>query len=280
MSSKAEKSLIKRVEGTTSVPSHYLETRRSASFPHIFVLLLAVAGVAYAQETPTSTILPAATPIESPSATIAPSATTSPPPTPSTSMSPGAARSVRISFLPPPLEGRISLGIYDQAGGLVRVLHEEAELDEFTVGEDALLTKWDGRDDDGNDVPNGKYRARGYLVGHLKVENVPKTANPPSDFNAAEVVQIKLIPNPLAKDERPIVSISVGFDDESSFLRTTDGLPLFTVSKTSNLVRAAITKNSDKSVDVWEDDGTAVEQVRVSNIDKMMAFDCGDFELK
>ena len=74
--------------------------------------------------------------------------------------------------MPPPLEGAISLGIYDQSGGLVRVLHHEAKLDEFTVGEDALLTKWDGKNDHGENLPSGKYHARGYLVGRLKVEDV------------------------------------------------------------------------------------------------------------
>jgi hypothetical protein len=57
-------------------------------------------------------------------------------------------------------------------------------------------------------------------------------------------------------------------------------LPLCTVSETPNLIRASIKKNGEKSVDVWQDDGAVVEQFRISNIDKTMAFDCGDFELK
>jgi hypothetical protein len=72
----------------------------------------------------------------------------------------------------------------------------------------------------------------------------------------------------------------VGFDDENSFLKTADGLPLLTISREPKLIRALIAKNGDKSVDVWQDDGAAVQQLRVSNVDKMMAFDCGEFELK
>ena len=238
----------------------------------VFVVLLSIYA-AIAQESPTTpSLTPTALPSVSPTPAASPTASSLP-------ITP-ASRSVRISFLPPPLEGTISLGIYDHSAGLVRVLHREAELDEFTVGEDALLTKWDGRSDSGADLPIGKYHARGYLVGHLKVEDLGKGANPPADLNAATTVQIKLMPNPLAKDERPIVSVSVGFDEEKCFLRTGDGLPLFTVSKQTNLVRAAITKNGEKSIDVWQDDGGGVEQLRVSNIDKMMAFDCGDFELR
>jgi hypothetical protein len=198
----------------------------------------------------------------------APAATTSP------------ARSVRISFLPPPLEGTISLGIYDEWDQLVRILHQEAGLDEFTVGEDALITKWDGKNDDGQDLPAGKYKARGYLVGALKVEEMAGAGPPPPDWNGNATVQIKLMPNPLAKNERPVIEVGAGFDDENSFLKTTDGLPLYTVNQKAKLVRIMISKNGEKSVDVWQDDGAAVTQTRVSNVDKMMAFDCGNFELR
>jgi hypothetical protein len=195
-------------------------------------------------------------------------------------LSASPARTVRISFLPPPLEGTINLGVYNANGQLVRILHQEAELDEFTVGADALETKWDGKNDDGEDLPSGKYHARGFLVGHLKIEDLGKGASPAVDFNAAGAVPVKLMPNPLAKDAKTIVELAVGFDDVNSYLKTMDGLPLFTISPTPNLVRASIAKDGEKSVDIFEDDGTTVEQYRISNIDKMMAFDCGDFELK
>ena len=68
---------------------------------------------------------------------------------------------MRISFLPPPLDGTISLGIYDAKGKLVRVLHREADINEFNIGTDALSTTWDGKDDAGENVPAGKIqRAR------------------------------------------------------------------------------------------------------------------------
>ena len=204
--------------------------------------------------------------------------TATPSPSPLPTATPAAARSVRISFLPPPLEGTISLGIYDSSGKLARILHQEAELDEFTVGADALVTKWDGKNDDGEDLPRGKYRARGFLVGQLKVENLEKSnAPPPGDPTS---VQVKLVANPLANDAKTIVDLGIGFDDENSFLKTMDGLPLYTISQSKNLVRALITKNGEKSVDVWQDDAATVEQIRVSSVDKMMAFDCGEFELK
>src|SRR5437762_13329365 len=45
----------------------------------------------------------------------------SPPPSPSPSPS-APARNIRVSFVPPPLDGTISLVIYDAKGTLVRVL--------------------------------------------------------------------------------------------------------------------------------------------------------------
>src|SRR5213083_2085947 len=76
-----------------------------------------------------------------------------------------APRNIRVSFVPPPLDGTISLGIYDAKGKLVRVLFREADINEFTIGSDSLSTTWDGRDDAGESVPPGKYSAHGFVVG-------------------------------------------------------------------------------------------------------------------
>ncbi len=217
---------------------------------------------------------PTLSPTESPTLSPTPAGTVTPFVTPAT------VRNIRISFLPPPLEGKISLGIYDANGKLVRVLHQEAELDAFTVGENALVTKWDGKNDDGEDLPPGKYSARGYLVGHLKLEDLGKAISPPVNAESAVTVPIKLVANPLANDVKGMVDLAVGFDDENSYLKTADGLPLVTISQVPNVTAAAIVKSGEKSVDVFQENGADVQQFRVSNLDKMMAFDGGDFELK
>ncbi len=230
----------------------------------IAALTLAFASVsgANAQESPTA----------SPSPTLSPTPEQTPSATP--------VRSVRLSFIPPPMDGTISLGIYDTNRKLVRVLHREAKIDNFTVDADSLNTTWDGKNEIGKDLPAGKYHARGYLVGRLKVEHVGQAATFPASSEAPGNAQVKLMPNPLTNNANAIVDLSVGFGEKGSYLKTLDGLPLCTVSEMPNLVRALTSKNNEKSVDVWQDDGTMVEQFRVSNIDKMMAFDCGDFELK
>src|SRR5207302_5489901 len=110
------------------------------------------------------------------SPTPAPTETVSPSPTPSVAAS--APRNVPLRFVPPPMEGTISLGIWDSNDKLVRVLHREAKIDNFTIDENALKTTWDGKNDAGEDLTPGKYRARGYLVAKLQVEDAGKVDSP------------------------------------------------------------------------------------------------------
>jgi hypothetical protein len=239
---------------------------------------LACVAVVFGQESPTPSA--SLTPQESPSLSLVVGESAAPSPTPTQTPSPTPPRKVRISFLPPPLDGTISLGVYDKNGKLVRVLHQQAELNEFAIGADALVTQWDGKDDDDDDLPAGKYRAHGYLVGHLKVEDIAEATSPPVENEPATSVKVRLMPNPLANDKRSIIDLAAGFDSDGSYLMTPDDLPLFMLSEAPNLIRASIAKRTEKSVDVWLDDGTSVRQFRVSNVDKMMAFDCGELELK
>jgi hypothetical protein len=383
---------------------------------------------------------------------------------PAPQSTPAATRKVRINFLPPPLEGTLSLGIYDGRGKLVRVLHREADLDEFEIGSDSLSTTWDGKDSDGAAVPAGKYHARGYAVGDIDVEgvgyhfndwvsadgtrrlerihalevdegrlllsaklsgagtqvivcdlqgNIVDTRENPlkesglcdtdgfagivepvecrpgaarskwvvdrvvagaaqtevkqftadgelarrlsvpadepqprklaiagddriylleenertqrlrcltlartgsdagqavSDWNVEfdkkivahdnftiedgkpvtsgrgsggnEKVKVRLKPNALQDDKSTDVELIVAFDATGAVLKTEDGLPLQTISETSGLKRVVLAKGGEKSLNVFQDDGAVVEQFRIGNLDQMMAFDAGEFELK
>jgi len=198
---------------------------------------------------------------------------------PSSSPSATPARSVRISFVPPPLEGKISLGVYNEWGQLVRVLHQEAEFDEFTIGADALSTKWDGKDNYDYDLPAGKYSARGFLVAPMKVG--AETTTTGGVTSGATSVRIKLVANPLENNERPTVDICAGFDDDDAYLQTIDGLPLVSIAKRQDAKTMSLAAGRDnKSVIVFLSNDTTVRQLEVSGITKMMAFDCGTFELK
>jgi hypothetical protein len=84
---------------------------------------------------------------------------------------------VRITFLPPPMEGTLSLGIFDKKGKLVRVLAREATEKDFTIGLNGFITHWDGKDDAGRVMPADDYLARGYSVGVVEVEGVALHGN-------------------------------------------------------------------------------------------------------
>lgn len=384
---------------------------------------------------------------------------------PSPEASPPSSRGARISFLPPPTEGTLSLGIYDAKGKLVRTLHREADVDEFEIGSDSLSTTWDGKNDGGESMPAGKYQARGYAVGEIAVdgvgyffndwvtdENSPRVTKitsikasddgltgvgavasgatvtllvdekgdvkttreeaaaeapcnaaaglpgvaepldcdsgrertlwvidragagsaqtevkqfsagnellrrlaiapddpqprqiaasrkadriflleesdamqrtrglslvatkndagqavsdwkvefekkiiPHADFGVEngrpvaarrgggvlEKIKIRLQKNPLQDGKKPEIELIAVSDEQGSVLKTADGLPLQTISETTGLRRVVIAPTGEKSLDLFQDDGAVVEQFRVGNLDQMMAFDCGEFELK
>jgi hypothetical protein len=112
---------------------------------------------------------------------------------------------VQIVFLPPPMEGTLSLGVYDKAGKLVRTLHREATDREFKKGINGLITHWDGRDDAGQPLPPGKYAARGWMIGDLKVEGVAYHGNDwLSDENTPRFARVLTVQNS-GRDEIHIV---------------------------------------------------------------------------
>src|ERR1700756_3422104 len=78
----------------------------------------------------------------------------------------------QLIFGPPPVEGVISLGVYDSKGKLIRVLKKGASIDSFKSGLNGLFIDWDRNDSQGKPVPSGKYFAKGVLVGDVKIAGV------------------------------------------------------------------------------------------------------------
>ena len=84
---------------------------------------------------------------------------------------PSKEAGVRILFLPPPLPGTLSLGVYTKGGKLVRTLRREAKADrDFTMGLNGLILQWDGLDAAGKAAPAGTYQVRGFGVKGVAVE--------------------------------------------------------------------------------------------------------------
>jgi hypothetical protein len=161
----------------------------------------------------------------------------------------------------------------------VRILHQEAGLDEFTVGADALVTKWDGKNDEGEDLPTGIYHARGFVVAQMKIEKIGGLTDvaPPI---SGDSTRLKLVANPLTRGDPAPITVTIGFDDENCYLRTIDGLPLLTVVHSRNVSKASFAQRTDTALDIDVLDGEGFSHYRIKGSDKMMAFDCGDFELR
>ena len=80
---------------------------------------------------------------------------------------------VSVIFTPPDLEGRIVMGIFDDAGKLRRTLRFEPGAPELKIDTNGYIAQWDGLDDAGKPCPAGRYSAHGYVVGDdVKVEGV------------------------------------------------------------------------------------------------------------
>jgi hypothetical protein len=357
---------------------------------------------------------------------------------------------VPITFLPPPLEGTVSAGVYTKDGKLLRVLAREATEKDFTIGLNGFITHWDGKDDAGKVLPAGTYFVRGFGVGELDVEGIAFHGNdwikdedsprfseiqaitltganlaasgtmpdgktrllalvsltdgtvrfpagteappiekepalssawtiertgetdsptmaivqrspdrkevlrrldygtgepqpqmviatadnqkicllersasetrvriltlqenakdggeavskwgivfnasirrppapealatflnrtPPPKFEAS--FRQTLIPNELSEGSKAAVQIAIAFDERGSFLRTADGLPLRRVTDTPGLKWAALSREPDGALTLFQSDGAAVEEFRLRKLDQMMAFDAGDYE--
>ncbi|MGV3533799.1 MAG: hypothetical protein ACO1QR_15635, partial [Chthoniobacteraceae bacterium] len=84
---------------------------------------------------------------------------------------PPPEKGTRITFLPPPIDGTITLGLFDSTGKLVHVLKQEATEKDFTVGLNGFITHWDGTDGAGKPL-KAEYQARGFSVGDVEVEGV------------------------------------------------------------------------------------------------------------
>jgi hypothetical protein len=78
----------------------------------------------------------------------------------------------QLMFAPPPLEGVISLGVYDAKGKLVRVLAKAAAVDGFKAGLNGLIIDWDGNTGSGKPAPGGRYFARGVLIGDVALSGI------------------------------------------------------------------------------------------------------------
>jgi hypothetical protein len=80
--------------------------------------------------------------------------------------------SEQLMFIPPPVQGVISLGVYDEKGKLVKVLKKAADISSFKSSLNGLYVDWDWTDAESKPVPGDRYLARGVLVGDIGVKGI------------------------------------------------------------------------------------------------------------
>jgi len=73
----------------------------------------------------------------------------------------------------PAMEGPVTMGVFSQQGKLVRLLYRDAPVETLPAGLNGLIMSWDGKDDQGTDVPSGTYHARGLVHGPLRATQIP-----------------------------------------------------------------------------------------------------------
>lgn len=206
------------------------------------------------------------------------------------SLSSWAAAPLKLTLAVPHSEGRISLGVFDPAGKLVRTLGEMQDLESFEFGLNGLILTWDALDDAGQPVSPGTYRVRGWFIPpEVAVEGEAFHFNTWADEEGVPPVSQVLAVIPTEGDEfflvgtdavenRPAVwkadSLAVlseprflpegaGFlagDAQSAILQTPSGLGVFALSGDEKFVllegAAALAALSDAQV-AWVPEGGA-----------------------
>ena len=112
----------------------------------------------------------------------------------------------QLMFVPPPIEGVISLGVYDAHGKLIRVLKQAADIDSFKSGLNGLFVDWDGTDANGKMAPSGKYYARGVSIGEVHISGVAYHLNDWVDDS--QNLRVKAISSPALLDGRSLAVLA------------------------------------------------------------------------
>lgn len=167
---------------------------------------------------------------------------------------------VRLTLAVPDSSGRISLGVFDPAGNLVRTLSEAQDLETFVIGLNGLIITWDSLNENGEPVSAGKYMVRGWFVpSDVAVEGEAFHFNTWEDADGTPPISGVLAVLPTEADEFFLVGIAaienraaiwkaddkavlsgrrllpegseyLAGDGQTAVLRTPEGLGLFALS--------------------------------------------------
>jgi len=109
-----------------------------------------------------------------------------------------------------------------------------------------------GKDDAGEDLPMGKYRAADMRLG-AKGETLAKWRR----LRTGQPISLRENGDESARERYAIgCRFAVGVDGKGSFLKTMDGLPLATLNEAPNLARVRSTTEGERRLLIFgQDDG-------------------------
>ena len=139
----------------------------------------------------------------------------------------------------PELEGPVTLGVFSEEGGLVRLLYRDAPVESIPAGLNGLMMTWDEKDDQGHPVPAGNYMAKGLVHGPISISSLPfsETITGPLPLDwpmplTSKPLQKKSIvlraPKDALLESRPVIIVAASFKENICTL-TADGLPILSV---------------------------------------------------
>lgn len=157
----------------------------------------------------------------------------------------GADQSFAVAL--PELEGPVTMGIFSQSGERVRLLYRDAAIDSIPAGLNGLIMTWDGKNDQGQDVTAGIYKARGIVHGPLGVSALPQQEMVPAPHAAGPQPLPLLSERPAfsknsitiraARDEllesRPLLSVEARLEGNACVI-SAEGLPLLSIPVTES----------------------------------------------
>ena len=189
----------------------------------------------------------------------------------------------------PALEGPVTMGIFSEDGTLVRLLYRDAPVETIPSGLNGLIMTWDGKDDQGLDVPAGTYRARGLVHGPLRSTALPcvdpvtfpllPEKEPSSPFPADRIVL------QAAEDEllesRPLLSLRAVNRAEGVTLEA-EGLPLVTIPLIEGPAPAKVLCNHGSRAGaavLGVERGNFLESYDIDGLDRIVPMEAGKLEI-
>jgi hypothetical protein len=195
----------------------------------------------------------------------------------------------------PELEGPVTMGLFSERGALVRLLYKDAKVDSIPAGLNGLIMTWDDKDDSGERVPPGKYRARGLVHGPLSVDQLPyqEVETPPwilTEPDQQSIVPAGIHPEAFiciraAKDEllerRPMLPFSATLEGSKCILYAA-GLPLLDLPLEANdhISRITLAKGPEPGVALMTLIGPGVKKTyHIRGLDCVVPLNAGSLEI-